>query len=542
MRVSEAAVEIFNEELESGTLRREINWTHAVWVATGAPALVLFSIGGIAATVGSPSWIVWVIATLIGSLQMFTYAEVAGMFAHKSGGVAVSGSAAWLPYGKIFPAVSVWTYWLAWTPVIAIGTSIASGYILTALVPADSPLVTWQLTMLDLGFIQDKLVVRVNFAYFLSVFLVLVCFFIQHGGLLRASRTQMVMAVVSLVPLGLVGIVPLFTGQAPVHNLFPIVPLSHDAKGNVIPGLWDGAGVTLFAAGLFIAAWSTYGIETCLIYTREFRNPAKDTFKAAIGTTLVALFFFGLVPIAFQAYLGLNGLLDPGVGDGSGVAAVMAKMIGLSGIAANVIVVMLLLTLILSILTTIAGTSRTLYQASIDGFFPSYLARTNAHGTPMRAMWTDLVFNILLLTLSNNLTLLAMSNVCYMIFIFLNLQSGWIHRIDRSGWTRPFKSPNWLLALGAIFGFFNMFLIGMGANSYGAGVLHSGLVAVFVIVPIFLIRHYIQDRGKFPPELAADFQPGSVVEPVTAKAGVLPYLALLGGAAAIYLGYHFSVY
>ncbi len=540
--MSESTVEVFNQELDSGALRREINWTQAVWVATGSPALVLFSIGGIAATVGSPSWMVWVLSVLIGSFQMFTYAEIAGMFAHKSGGTAVSGSMAWLPYGKIFPSVSVWTYWLAWTPVVAIGTGIAAGYIMTALLPATSPLMTWQLTLLDLGFIQDKLTLRINFAYIISVVMVLGCFAVQHGGLLRASRTQMIVAIASLVPLGLVGIVPLFTGQAPIANFLPFAPLAHDAAGNLIAGVWDMGGVTLFAGGLFIAAWSTYGIETCLIYTREFRNPASDTFKAALGTSLLCLFFYTLVPISFQGALGLKGLLEPGIYDGSGVGAAMAAMVGLSGALGSVIIAMLVLTLLLSILTAIAGTSRTLYQASVDGFFPKYLATANAHGVPMRAMWTDLVFNLLLLLLSNNVFLLAISNVCYMIFIFLNLQSGWIHRMDRADWSRPFKSPNWLLAAGALFGFFNMFLVGMGANVYGAGVLKWGLISVFMILPIFLFRHYVQDKGVFPAELAADLQPGSVVSPVEMKAGILPYVALAGGAAMIALGYHFAVY
>jgi amino acid transporter len=540
--MSETAIELFNEELESGALRREIGWTHSIWAATGAPALVLFSIGGIAATVGSPSWLVWVVSIVIGAFQMFTYAEVAGMFAHKSGGTAVSGSLAWLPYGKVFPALSVWNYWLGWTPVVAIGTAIASGYILTALVPASSPVMTWQYTLLDLGFIQDKLTMRVNAAFVLSVLMVLVCFAIQHGGILRASRMQMIMATASLVPLGLVGIVPLLTGRAPLSNFLPFVPLAHDAAGNVIPGSWNMAGITLFAGGLFIAGWSTYGMETCLVYTREFRNPARDTVKAALGTTLVCLFFYALVPISFQGALGLKGLLDPGIYDGSGVAAAMARMVGLTGLAANIIVVMLLLTLVLSILTAIAGSSRTLYQASVDGFLPAYLSKTNAHGVPMRAMWTDLCFNIILLTLSNNVFLLAISNVCYMAFIFFNLQSGWIHRLDRAAWTRPYRAPRWLIATGAACGFFDMFLIGMGADAYGAGVLKSGLAAMFAILPVFLYRHYVRDRGVFPPELAADMQPGTAVPPVVAKAGILPYLALAGGAALVWLGHHVAVY
>ena len=35
------------------TLQRSLSWTHAFWFAAGTPALVLFSIGAIAATVGN---------------------------------------------------------------------------------------------------------------------------------------------------------------------------------------------------------------------------------------------------------------------------------------------------------------------------------------------------------------------------------------------------------------------------------------------------------------------------------------------------------
>jgi amino acid transporter len=252
--MSEAIVEYYDEERDAaGGLKREIGWTHAVWVATGAPALVLFSIGAIAATVGSPSWLVWVVSVCIASLQMFTYAEVCGMYTHKSGGTAISGSMAWLNYGKVFPAISAWTYWWGWTPVIAIGTSLASGYVLSALFPAGSAVLTWNVVLFKLPLLGA---VQINATFFLSVFLVLVCFAIQSKGILSIARVQMVFAISSLVPLGLIGIVPLITGDAPAAHFLPFVPLAHDAKGNVIPGAWHGAGWTLFGAGLFIAAWS----------------------------------------------------------------------------------------------------------------------------------------------------------------------------------------------------------------------------------------------------------------------------------------------
>jgi amino acid transporter len=538
--MSEATVEIFDEEREDGSgLRREIGWTHAVWVATGAPALVLFSIGAIAATVGSPSWLVWAASVCIGSVQMFTYAEVCGMFTHKSGGTAISGSMAWLKYGKVFPAISAWTYWWGWTPVIAIGTSLASGYVLSALFPANSTVLTWNMVLLNLPF---GMAIQINSTFFLSLFLVLVCFFIQNKGILSIARVQMVFAISSLVPLGLIGIVPLITGDAPMAHFAPFVPLAHDAKGNVINGTWNGAGWTLFGAGLFIAAWSTYGLETALVYTREFTNPKKDTVKAAIGISLVCLFFYTLVPLSFQGALGLSGMLDPGIYSGAGVGLAMAHMVGLKGIGVDIVIVMLLVTLLLSVMAAIAGSARTLFQSSKDGFLPKYLSKTNKNGTPTRAMWTDLSLNVFLLSLNNDVYLLAISNVSYMTFIFMNLQSGWIHRMDRPGWLRPYKAPAWLLGVGALFGFFDMFLIGVGAPAYGSNVLIIGFAVVFASVPIFLFRHYVTDKGKFPADFSADIQPGGPVTAVVFKAGVLPYVAVAGAVAAVAVGSYLAVY
>src|SRR5215207_7217121 len=126
-------------------LQRAITWKDAFWVASGVPALVLFSIGGIAGTVGTPAFAVWAVSMLFGFIQSFTYAEIAGLFPNKSGGASVYGAAAWLKYGRLLAPLSVWCNWIAWTPVLSLGCAIAAGYILNALVPvpgADSAAVT----------------------------------------------------------------------------------------------------------------------------------------------------------------------------------------------------------------------------------------------------------------------------------------------------------------------------------------------------------------------------------------------------------------
>src|SRR5439155_26147227 len=141
-------------------------------------------------------------------------------------------------------------------------------------------------------------------------------------------------------------------------------------------------------------------------------------------------------------------MLDPTIYDGSGVAKAMASMFGSAGTIYFLMVILLILALVLSIITAMAGSSRTLYQGSVDGWLPKYLSYVNEHGAPTRAMWTDLCFNLILLMMSDYLFVLAVSNCFYIIFIFINLISCWLHRFDDCTVRLPLISPNWLLVLG----------------------------------------------------------------------------------------------
>src|SRR3954466_8347271 len=136
-------------------LQRGISWTGAFWIASGVPALVLFSIGSIGATVGKASWIVWIISICFGFIQAFSYAEIAGLFPHKSGGASVYGAIAWVRYSKVFAPFSVWCNWVAWSPVLAIGSGLAAGYILVTLFGSGAGINSWQITLLHLDFLKS---------------------------------------------------------------------------------------------------------------------------------------------------------------------------------------------------------------------------------------------------------------------------------------------------------------------------------------------------------------------------------------------------
>ncbi|MDE2041858.1 MAG: APC family permease, partial [Alphaproteobacteria bacterium] len=491
-----------------------------------------------AAVIGQPSWLVFIASILMGFIQSFVYAEIAGLYPHKSGGASVYGAAAWLPYGKFIAPVSVWCNWIAWSPVLTLGTSLGAGYIMASLFAPDAAINTWQITLAHLDFIRTGLTMRVNMVSIIATGFLLLTFALQHHGAARAAFAQKILGIVCLAPLLLVGLVPIITGDLPSTHLFPLLPMLKDAAGHPHFGTWNMAGITLLMAAMFGAGWSTYGFETAVCYTREFKNPATDTPRAIIASGILCIAIFTLVPLAFQASLGLDGLLDPKIYDGTGVALALAKIVKGGVIVTNIFIAMLILALLLIVMTSMLGSSRTLYQASVDGWMPRYLSRVNKHGAPTAAMWTDLCFNLILLCASDYFAVLMISNVCYLIFNFLNLQSGWIHRIDRKNWARPYFCPTWLLGLGALFGFVNMAFMGMGADVWGAGTLRNGLIAVLLIVPVFAFRHYVQDKGVFPHESGGTEHAPS--EPETRRAGLRPYFALAACLAVIGLSHYVS--
>lgn len=556
-------------------LHRAIDWKGAFWIASGVPALVLISIGGMGDVAGKLAFLVWMISVSIGFSQAYSYAEIAGLFKNKSGGAAVYGAAAWLRYSKFIAPLSVWCNWFAWTPVLSLGCAIAAGYILNAVAPMpvflpDSPeVLAWlqdsanasvisglgaaeasnaaitALTEANTPFLQSFALLKFSFfgladievgsTFFIGAILMLVAFAIQHRGILGTARVQMWIGLLVVVPMLIVGIVPFLNGSVHGDNFVPLVPPN---------GAWNVGGWTLFLGALFIAGWSTYAFETAVCYTREFKNPATDTKRSIIAAGLLCVFLYSLVAATFQGYLGLEGMLSPGIVDGTGVATAMGDMVGSgSGIVTHLLEMMMILALILAIMMAMAGSSRTLYQGGVDGWLPKYLSHTNEHGAPTKAMWTDLIFNLGLLTFAASdatayYLILSISNVGYMLFIFLNLQATWIHRVDSPDIPRPYRAPNWLVAFNAGLGFFNLFLMGVGAKVWGnPNALWYGIGFALLILPVFIYRHYIQDGGKFPDHMLVDLDlKGQDLG--EKRAGILPYLALLAGAVLVLLGHY----
>ena len=118
--------------------------------------------------------------------------------------------------------------------MLAIGAGLGAGYLLSIFFEPNSPIVTWQVNLLDLNFLAKDLTVRLNATFFVGAAIVLCVFAIQHRGVLRTAQISTILTVASLLPLFIVCVIPLLEGNIHAQNFLPFTPLAVE-NGQVVP-------------------------------------------------------------------------------------------------------------------------------------------------------------------------------------------------------------------------------------------------------------------------------------------------------------------
>ena len=67
----------------------------------------------------------------------------------------------------------------------------------------------------------------------------------------------------------------------------------------------------------------------------------------------------------------------------------------------------------------------------------------------------------------------------------------------------------------------------------------TGVIFSALIIPVFLFRHYIQDKGVFPEDMMEDMHLGKE-EGVQKRAGVFPYVALAVGVLIMLVTHYWA--
>jgi len=121
-------------------------------VASGVPALVLFSVGAVAATVGRPSWLVWMISIGFGFIQRSRTRRSQAVPAQVRRCVGVR-AIAWVRYASSSRRFrSGATGW----PGLRYWRSVGTGGRLRVerMFRADAAINTWHIRLLDLGAVK----------------------------------------------------------------------------------------------------------------------------------------------------------------------------------------------------------------------------------------------------------------------------------------------------------------------------------------------------------------------------------------------------
>lgn len=445
------------------SLERKMDWKEGFLLALGGPVLVLTAVGPIAAAMGSASILVWILTVVIGVIQTIIYADFCLMFPNKSGGFAVVASEIWEKYAKTkwIGVIISWGYWFGWSPVLAINLVIIGMYLNKLVLPGVSPLLIGGTLMVIQG--------------------ILATFGIKVG-----ARTQLALGVFAVVPLLAISIVPWFTGQIVFSNIWPIKPLS---------GHWEWAIVPLFLANAFAAAWCDYATETATVYTAEYKNPAKDTPKATFYSGAASILIYTLVPTALLGVLGLQAISDDPY-----VALVTAAQMLFGTAGSWIVAAMLISALLLSANTALYGCSRTLYQMALDGMTIKQFGKLNRFNEPGIAIAFNIALNIGLMFAGTPMFILVASSIGYLANVPIVQLGYFVLRSREPGRKRLFHIPDFFKYVALILVVWNIALVVFGSVSYGMKNFLVGMAIFLSCVPLYLIRHKIQNRGQVVPE------------------------------------------
>jgi len=458
--------------IEERHLLKSLRWWDGFVIALCNPGFLVASLGFSMGALGT--WgavLLWAVSAAVGMLQTWIYAETASMFPDKPGGISLYAHEGWRGRFSLVGPIGAFGYWIGWSVVLSI-----FGVLIGTLIQAQwFPGATWS--------VSDG-VVQLGLPQFLALACIVAVWLLNVFGIRPAVWISYVTGAGLLVPLAIFMVVPYFTGDW--HS------------SNMTWALHGWGGFKLAMVYLFLFGWSAYAAEICATFAPEYHDTRRDTTIALRSAGIFTLLVFLLFP------LGIGGVTGPpsaATAAGEFYVPALEKIVG-SG-AAQVIIVLLIGSLFLSMISSTADGSRALYGIARDDMTIKQFHHLNRFHVPARAMTMDLAVNVLLvLFISNNLAILYMSNIGYMLAHVFALSGFLLLRRDRPNWPRPIKvGPAWLV-IAAVLVVFNSVLIIFGVTNptlTGYGTWTDMFIGVGVLVAsvlLFFYRRIVQDKAQ----------------------------------------------
>jgi amino acid transporter len=447
----------------------KLGWFDGFSMAMCIPNGIITSLGYTIAAVGAiPAMIFWSASSLIAFLQNFLYSEMATMFPHESGGIAVYANQAWRRHSAFVGPLATFGYWVGWSLTLGVVGETFGGLIQSEWMSS----VTWtdKLGPITLG-VPQLFAVGAIIASWLSNIL----------GIRIAAAINRVIAVAFLVFIALVFIAPFFAGGWHASNL-----VSHIGAHPVITTMvW-----------LYAAAWTVYGTEISATFTPEYRDIRRDSVKAMKYSALLVFVVYLVTPLAATGVLGAKAVAANPI-----TYTVLLLQQAFGSWLTNILIVVVLAVLLLSMIAASADGGRAVYGIARQGLTLRQFEHLNRFGEPARALTVDMTVNILVvLLIASPLAILLAANLGYMVCTIFAISGFLLLRRDRPHWPRPVRLARpWILVAWVVL-VVDVAITVVGAThpqDAGYGSVGNTLIALGVLalsMVLYVLRRVVQDK------------------------------------------------
>jgi amino acid transporter len=458
--------------VEERQLLKSLRWWDGFVIALCNPGFLIASLGFSMGALGTWGAVfLWAVSAAVGMLQTWIYAETAAMFPDKPGGISLYAHEGWRGRFSLVGPIGAFGYWIGWSVVLSI-FGVLIGDLIQAQWFSGS---TWT--------VYDG-VVHLGLPQFIAIAAIFLVWALNIFGLRPAVWISYITGLGLMVPLAIFIIGPYITGNW--HS------------SNMTWELHGFSGFKLAMVYLFLFGWSSYAAEICATFAPEYHDTRRDTTIALRSAGVFTLLVFLLFPLGIG---GVSGAPSAATASGQFYVPALTKIVG-SG-AAGVIIVLLIGSLFLSMISSTADGSRALYGIARDDMTIKQLFHLNRYHVPARAMTVDLAVNVLLvLFIANNLAILYLSNIGYMLSHVFALSGFLLLRRDRPRWPRPIKvGPIWV-GIAWVLVIFNIVLIGFGVTNpalTGYGTWTDMIIGVAVLIGsviLYAYRRIVQDKSR----------------------------------------------
>jgi len=480
-----------SQEGGGSEVKKVADWKVAYIIGLSGTILVTGVAGPMVGAIGTWGVIVLAVTVVCGVIYCLMLAELAAMFPEKVGGLptyAVEGFRD-KKWAKALGALTNWSYFWGWSPVIAVNASIMAIYAAV------------------LGGFYDRffsglLPIWPDGYLYLLLFtagITGVLFAINYYGLTPGYWSCLVFAVLSLAPLLFICFAPLVFGVINWGNIFPI-----NAGMVEVRTVMDW--LLYVFPWFFISTWNALAMEASACYIGECKDPARDAPRAMTAAAITGLIVYVLTPLSLLGVLGAASIAsDPWA------SFIKVTEIWAGPIAPYIVGVLLFAALLLSTTNALIGCARSLYQSSVEGQIIRWLGKLNKYGSPARAMLVGYILNVFLVLIVAGLPTLVYvaSNVGYLFsFIptglaYIRLKRGYKGMPERP---RPYSLPKAMLpVVAAIIAFFVfIFCVGGPLSAYAVYTITGpevppiiywilGVVFLLIGLPLYIVRAR-QDR------------------------------------------------